>query len=159
MQAAALVLFYTTQAQQLLESEGLDASPPPAGLWDCQHRDSQEPTPAPNPVLPSPRTHPAEEPVQPFPRSRLPLAGALGTDKAGTMLAAQQPGSLLGAGAKAKQEQLWRPGRRDGPGQQRGRRCLHPPSSALSSWGGGLQPTAPPRAFTRTSQHLFPHSF
>lgn len=56
-----------------------------------------------------------------LPRSPLPLKGTLGTDEAGTMLAAQQPGSLLGAGAKAKQEQLWRPGRRDGLGQQMGR--------------------------------------
>lgn len=74
------------------------------------------------------------------------------------MLAAQQPGSFLGAGAKAKQEQPWRSGRRDGPGQQRGRRCLHPPSSALSSWGGGLQPTAPPRAMC-SSQGQASNSF
>lgn len=95
-----------------------------------------------NPCWPSrapitPPTHAAEEPLWPFPcpSSPLPLKGALGTDKAGTMPAAQQPGSLLGAGAKAKQEQPWKPGRRDGLGQQRGRGCSHPPS-ALSSWGG-----------------------
>lgn len=61
--------------------------------------------------------------------------GALGTGRAGTMLAAQQPGSWLGAGAKAKQEQPWRPGRKDGLGWQRERRCLHKPL-ALSSSGG-----------------------
>lgn len=109
----------------------------------------------------TPPSHAAEKPRWPFPRSPLPLTGALGTHKAGTTLTAQQPGSLLGAGAKAKQEQLWRPGRRDGPGQQRGRKCLHPPS-ALSSCGGGLQATAPPRA-TCSSQGQantsFPHSF
>lgn len=38
-----------------------------------------------------------------LPWQPLPLRGSLGTDKAGTMLAAQQPGSLLGEGKKSSE--------------------------------------------------------
>lgn len=50
---------------------------------------------------PSAPTHVVEEPLRPFPGSPCPSEGPLGTDKAGTMLAAQQPGSLLGEGKKS----------------------------------------------------------
>lgn len=52
---------------------------------------------------PSVPSHMAEEPLQPFPGSPCPSRGSLGTDKAGTMLAAQQPGSLLGEGKKSSE--------------------------------------------------------
>lgn len=96
MQAAALVLFYTTQAQQLLVREGLPLSPPTAGLRDCQLQGSQESMLVPQCSHPCGRRAPSALPWQP-----LPLRGSLGTDKAGTMLAAQQPGSLLGEERKS----------------------------------------------------------
>lgn len=138
MQAAALVPFHTIQAQQLLGREGLAASPThsrPARLSAPEQPGAHAGPPVSAPI--TPLTHAAEEPRQPFPfpGSPLPFEGALGTYKAGTMLAAQQPGSLPGAGAKAKQEQPWRPGRRDGLGQQWRGRPLAPTLSPLQLGG------------------------
>lgn len=114
MQAAALVLFYTTQAQQLLVKEGLPASPThsrPARL----SAPGQPGVHAGPPVLPpmwrkSPSSPSLAAPApQRVPRHRQVWHHAGCT-------AAKE---LAGRGEKVKQEQPGRPGRRNGLGQER----------------------------------------
>lgn len=132
MQAAALVLFYTTQAQQLLMREELPASPShsrPARL----SAPGQPGVHAGPPVLPPTRRKSPSSPSLAAPAPQRVPRHRQGWHHAGCTAARE----LAGRGEKVKREQPWRPGRRNGLGQK-GRAPMGEPCKATCSAQGPL---------------------